>query len=91
MSRVWVGLAAAALLGLGAAAHAETVDAIWKTQRIAFYYGSSTTAYSCSSVTHKIAGILRRVGAEALFVRYRQQPAVVKNPVRETDQRLAGL
>lgn len=65
MNRVWGGLAMVALLlTASGAAHAERIDAIWKTHRIAFYYGSRTTAYSCSSLTHKIEKILRRVGAE---------------------------
>jgi hypothetical protein len=64
MNNVRLGLIAAALLlALGWSAQAETVDAIWKTQRIAFYYGSRTSTYSCSSLTHRIANILRRVGA----------------------------
>jgi len=65
MSKVWFGVTVAAvLLASSVPGYAETVDAIWQPHRIAFYYGSRTSVYSCSSLTGKIAGILRRVGAE---------------------------
>lgn len=65
MNRVGLGVAACALLLVASvASHAETVDAIWKTQRVAFYFGSSITSYSCGGLTQRIATILRRVGAE---------------------------
>lgn len=65
MNNVWFGLAVSVVLfAASVPVHAEPVDAIWKTQRVAFYYGSRTSAYSCGSLTEKIAGILRRVGAE---------------------------
>ena len=57
-------IAAVLLMTVSVSVRAETVDAIWKTHRIAFYYGSRTTIYSCNSLTERIAGILRRVGAE---------------------------
>jgi len=46
-----------------APAQAETVDAIWKTQRVTFRYSSRNIAYSCSGLSTKLAAILQRVGA----------------------------
>jgi len=46
-----------------APARAETVDAIWKTQRVIFRYSSRNTAYSCAGLSTKLAAVLQRVGA----------------------------
>ena len=48
-----------------AQAQSDPVDAIWRTHRVAFYYGSRTTIYSCNSLAEKIGRILRRVGAQS--------------------------
>jgi hypothetical protein len=65
MRNAWFGLAVSMMtLVASMPVHAETVDAIWKTHRVAFLFGSRTTAYSCGSLTERIASILRRVGAE---------------------------
>lgn len=65
MKNAWLSLAVSlTVLVSNTPSHAEGVDAIWKTHHVAFYFGSSTTHYSCSSLTEKVAKILRRVGAE---------------------------
>jgi hypothetical protein len=44
-------------------ARAQNTDAIWKTHRVIFQYGSRSTAYSCKGLADKLSAILRRVGA----------------------------
>jgi hypothetical protein len=45
------------------AAPTEPVNAIWKLQRVEFNFRSTSTYYSCDGLRHKIAGIMKAVGA----------------------------
>ena len=41
----------------------ESIDAIWRLERIAFVYSSTTVRYECGALQRRIAAILRAVGA----------------------------
>ncbi|HEU4600552.1 MAG TPA: hypothetical protein VFS24_01220 [Steroidobacteraceae bacterium] len=64
LSLLLVGLAAP-ILSLSAAHPSDEPEttAVWKDQRIDFYYRSSTAIYSCSALQGRIISILRTVGA----------------------------
>lgn len=59
--------AVATMLGsapcVGADSGDETVDAIWRIQRVDFTYRSADVYYSCSALQSKIGAILKAVGA----------------------------
>jgi hypothetical protein len=63
-----VALAQDATSPSGAAAPsptADTVQAIWKHQEIAFYFQSFTTFYSCTGLEGKLERIMRALGVHA--------------------------
>jgi hypothetical protein len=49
--------------GYALGADEPTTTAVWKDQRIDFYYRSSTAIYSCSALKGRVVSILRSVGA----------------------------
>ena len=79
---------------------AQTVQAIWKHQEIAFYFQSFTTFYSCTGLEGKLERIMRALGVHAK-IRVRsadcpssvaRMPRVVMNvasPVEATPEALA--
>ena len=62
MRRFLLGITLSSLIALPATA-AETVDAVWREQRIEFTYLSLEAAYSCELMEARIKMLLRHVGA----------------------------
>lgn len=56
-------LGALLLLGLQAVAGADSLQAVWMSQDIRFIYRSQQTLYQCETLAHKVASVLRSVGA----------------------------
>lgn len=76
MQRLELRLAAATLAccastAASAAADADAVRAIWKTQEITFHFQSFTTFYSCDGLEAKLERILRTLGAGKADVKVR--------------------
>lgn len=58
----------------------EPITAIWKQQRVTFHYRSNQIFYSCDGLKHKIASILKAVGARGeVDVELRCRPGSVTN------------
>jgi hypothetical protein len=44
-------------------AEADTVEAVWKPQRVVFVYNGQTTIYTCKGLERKLETVLRALGA----------------------------
>jgi hypothetical protein len=96
----WFAFAALAGAVFGAVvAHAadDTIVAIWRIERIAFTYHSSTVRYSCGNLQRRIAEILQAVGAHSAIgvdlgcrsgdlVRYANVRLTLAVPVEATEE-----